>query len=100
MISWPQIPHLSRQYMLDVLDLSFADTVCKHREDCPSHPLGIDTFIAPELLLDPSQELLFMPLFQRLASRIPAFVVEATDQHRELRSELRYLLYREPVAQR
>ena len=62
--------------MLDVLDLSFGDTLFQHHEDCTGNPLRIDAVIAPELLLDAGQELLFMAYSQRLASRIPAFVVQ------------------------
>src|SRR5262245_52945740 len=46
------------------------------------------------------EKLFFMSLAQRLASGIPAFVVEATDQHWELRAELRHFLHDESVAQR
>src|SRR5947207_506747 len=98
--SWPEIPYLSRQHVLHVCNLSLADTLCQHPEDGTGDLLGIDVVIAPELLLDAGQELFSMALSQWLAGWIPAFVVEATDQHRELRSELRHLLHRKPVAQR
>jgi hypothetical protein len=43
--------------MLDVLDLSFADTLGKHRADRTGDLLRISAVIAPEQLLDAGQEL-------------------------------------------
>src|SRR5947208_17115235 len=99
LISWPKIPHLSGQYMLDVLDLSLGHPMCKHDEHCTGHHLWIGAAIVLEFPLDASQELFFMSLSQRLVSGIPAFVVKSTDQHRQLRAQVRHLLHSEAVAQ-
>jgi hypothetical protein len=77
--SWPKIPYLGRQYLLDVLDFSLGHPVLKHEEHGADHNLRIDTVIILDLLFDSGQKLLLVALFQRLVSRIPAFVVEPTD---------------------
>src|SRR5260221_7409844 len=94
---WPQLPYIGRHHMLDVLDLSGADPLRQQREDCLRNALDrdkvINALIASQLQLDAGQELLFLTYAQRLARRIPPFVVEATDEHRELRAKLRHLLH-------
>ncbi len=45
-----------------------------------------------------AKELLSMAHSQGIAGGIPAFVVEAADQHRQLRSEVRHVLHRESRA--
>src|ERR1700680_2166501 len=57
----PQIPYLPRQYMLDVLNLSFADPVRQYLEHCPGDLLSIHT-MGSEVLVYMCQELLSMTL--------------------------------------
>src|ERR1700730_6681351 len=74
----PQIPYLPGQDMFNVLNLSFADPVREYVEHCPGDLLRIER-VGSELLVDTSQELLSMTLFQRLCSRMPTLVIEASD---------------------
>lgn len=97
--SRPQIQKLGRQHMFEILYLSLADVLRQYCEHGPNDPLRIDEGAELYLLLDARQELFFMAYPQRLAGWIPRFVVEATDEHRQLRAKLRHLLYRESVAQ-
>src|SRR6267378_3548459 len=97
-LPWPELPYPARQHLFDVLDLSLADVRGEHREDGAGHRLRID--IVRQLQGDAGQETLETALAHRLARRIPAFVVEAADQHRKLGSELGDLVDGEAVAER
>ncbi len=81
-----------------VLDLSGADPLRQQHEDCLRNALDrdevVEALIAPQLQLDAGQELHFLTYAHRLARWIPSFVVEATDEHRELRAKLRHGLVR------
>ena len=61
--------------MVDTLNVFIGDTQFAHREDSTG-----DHF---------AKEVLSMAHSQGIAGGIPAFVVEAADQHRQLRSEVR-----------
>jgi hypothetical protein len=59
--------------------------MCQHREDCSGDPRRLDAVIAPPLLLDAGQNLLFLAYAQRvlpvkLASAIAATVMTAGPQ--------------------
>ena len=96
-VSGPQLPQLCWQDVFDILDLSFRDTSCQHREyragDLGRGSRGTATNIVAEFPTDPHQKLLLVALSQGLAGRIPPFVVEATDQHRKLRPQLSHFLH-------
>jgi hypothetical protein len=70
------------------------------RPDRASNLLRLDEIGARELLRGPREEGLLAPLPHRLVGGIPALVVEAADEHRELGSELGDFLDREAVAER
>jgi hypothetical protein len=70
-----------------------ASTVKTARDRFRIEPLDIS-----ELVPYASQKLFSVPLSKRLVTGVPAFVVEATDQHRELCHELRDLVHRQPIA--
>jgi hypothetical protein len=91
--------NLLRQQPLDVLELPLCEAPREHGEHGARRPVGIDLVIAVELLRDQRQEGFGIPRLHRLPARIPAFVVETSHRHRQLRCKLRYLLDGEPVAQ-
>jgi hypothetical protein len=85
--------------MLNVLNLSFTDTILDYQENRPGDPLRID-IVTFHLPLDSSEELVSMALLDWLPGWIPTLVIEATDEHWQLRRELRGLVNREPVPKR
>jgi len=76
--------------MPDIVNFSGADSLFEQCEDCPRNLLDsawvIDKIIALQLLPDVFQELLFVAYMQRLVCWIPPLVIEAADEHWELRS--------------
>ena len=78
-------------------------------EHAPHHGLGIRTGVegqqrallaVAEVLHRVQQERHLLALPLRLARGAPAFVVQAADQHRQLRTELHHLVDGQPIAQR
>jgi len=71
--------------VLNVLNLSLADSVSHYEEHCSGDLLRIDGG-RHELLLDAGQKFVAVTLLYRLVSRIPTFVIEASDKHVRNRS--------------
>src|SRR5882762_9057886 len=85
--------------MLNVFNLSFTDAIGHYKENRSGDLLRVD-FIACELPLDSSEELVSMALLDRFSGRIPPLVIEPTDEHWQLSRELGRFLDGQPVTQR
>jgi hypothetical protein len=78
--SWPEVAYLAWQYVLNVLDFSAGVVI------------GFKVFT------NSGQKLLSMPLFYRLSCRIPALIIDASNEQGQLRSEFGHFFDGEAVA--
>src|SRR3979411_1930678 len=77
----PKILQFGWQQVPDVLDLAFTEAKREYRENTSSRQLGIHVIRTLELLGDSLQKFVSVANSERLATRIPAFVVQAADQN-------------------
>src|ERR1700682_3978383 len=71
----PQVPNLLRQHVLNIFNFSFTDAIRYYEKDRSGDLLRVD-FIAGELPLNSSEELVPMALLDRFSGWIPPLVVE------------------------
>src|SRR6516165_6547555 len=96
---WPEGADLGGEDRLDVLDLARRHVALEDPEDAAGDSLGVGPGALAERPRDVLQELLLLPLPERLVLRGPALVVEAAEEHRELGPEVDGLRHGQPVAQ-
>jgi hypothetical protein len=94
----PQSPKVLGQCLLDFFDLAFRHVRRDHLKDDLRRQPWIDRTDVAQRLLDALDKLLGAALPVRFVGRLPLIVIDATNQYRQLCSEIRRLLDGESIS--
>jgi hypothetical protein len=95
----PKRADILRQHALYVADLAWSDMIPEDAEHRAYRILGGDWRRLPEVRVDPREELFARANLFRLSGRVPRFIVDAADEHRELSAKLCGLVDRQAIAE-
>ncbi len=96
---WPELAQFPRQDANELYDLATVDALRENIENGADAAFNLDGIGPAQFLRNVLEEFDLVPLFARGSGHMPAFVIEAAQQHRKLRAEMAGIGWSEAVTQ-